>query len=66
MSLSKSNFLNIVEYLDSLVFTNSSSNPQRIVTPPNNGSNAMANTQSTTQTTQTKKTLWSWIKSLFS
>lgn len=58
--------LNIVKYLDSLVFTNSSSNPQRIITPPNNGSNAMANTQSTTQTIQTKKTFWLWLKSLFS
>jgi hypothetical protein len=58
--------LNIIEYLDSLQFTNSSSNPQRIITPTNNGSNVMANTQSTSQTIQIKKTLRSWLKSLFS
>jgi hypothetical protein len=57
--------LKIVEYLDSIVFTNSGSNTQTIITPPNNGSNAMANTLST-QTIQSKKTFWSWLKNLFS
>lgn len=58
--------LKIVEYLDCLVFTNSSFNPQTIITPPNNGSNAMANAIPATQTIQSKKIFWSWLKNLFS
>lgn len=58
--------LRIVEYLDSLVFTNSSSNAQTIITPTTNSSHAIANAQSSTQTIQPKKTFWSWLKSLFS